>query len=105
MCCGSFIFQQAVWNGLEFEVGIFGLIGRVEFGVNDSDAKASFGVKDVFKLKHGVNIALQGHWEEHQSAPMAMATALCLLHWGLAGAAQKIGYGYYGAPYTMKVQV
>ncbi|KAA8534146.1 hypothetical protein F0562_031661 [Nyssa sinensis] len=34
---------------------------------------------------------------------MAKATALCLLHWGLAGAAQKIGYGYYAISYASNI--
>ena len=54
---------------------IIGRVGRVEVGVDDGDGEAS-GMHDACKLKHGVKVALEGKWEEHQSS------TLSLLPWG-----------------------
>lgn len=43
---------------MEGEVGVLGRIWEIVLGVKDGDGEA-FGVKDVSKLNHGVDVALK----------------------------------------------
>lgn len=52
---------------MEGEVGVLGIVGRIEADVYYGDGKAS-GVEDVCKLKHGAYVALQRHREKNHPA-------------------------------------
>lgn len=56
---------------MKSEVGVVIGVGGVEVSVDDGDGEA-FGVKNVCKLKHGVEVTLQGERKKDQSATFAL---------------------------------
>lgn len=57
-------FRQAVGDGVEGEMGVFGWIGGVVASVDDGDEESS-GVKNIGQLKHGIYVALKWKGKHH----------------------------------------